>query len=59
MNTTYGRYLKEEEFRAGILETARRERAQEMGRFLLKLLTLNSLNRKPSHAARAHFARQG
>ena len=58
MNATYERYIKEEKFRAGILATARRERAQEMGKFLLKLFTFNFLNRKPADAPRAHFARQ-
>ena len=59
MNATYKRYLTDEDFRAGILAAARRERAQAIGGFFAKVFRFNFFDRKPAHAPRAHFARQG
>jgi hypothetical protein len=59
MNATYERYLKDENFRAGILAVARRERARAIAGFFSKAFRFNFFERKPAHAPRADFARQG
>jgi hypothetical protein len=59
MNAAYERYLRDEEFRASILAAARRARARAIAEFLSKAFRFNSLDGKPAHAPRAHFARQG
>jgi hypothetical protein len=59
MNATYERYLKDENFRAGILAAARRERARAIGEFFSKAFRFKFFDRNPANASRAHFARQG
>jgi hypothetical protein len=59
MNETYERYLRDEDFRAGILAAARRERARAIGGFFSRLFTFNFHHRKPAHAPRTHFTLQG
>jgi len=59
MNATYERYLKDEKFRTSILALARRERARAIREFFSKASRFGFFGRKPAHAARAHFARQG
>ena len=59
MNPTYKRYLNDEEFRTGVLAFAQRERARAIREFLSKAFSFGFFDRKPAHAARAHFAGQG
>jgi hypothetical protein len=59
MDSSYERYLNDEEFRTRILAAAQRERARAIGGFLSRLFTFNFSGRKPAHASRTDFAGQG
>jgi len=56
MNAIYQRYLQDEQFRAGLVAAAKRERALAMARFFSRLFTLDYSGRKP--APRADFVRR-
>ncbi|HZQ72058.1 MAG TPA: hypothetical protein VFB08_04015 [Burkholderiales bacterium] len=58
MNAIYRRYRTEEAFREALFAAARRERNAAIARFLAASADYFSL-KGPSHAARAHLARQG
>jgi hypothetical protein len=58
MNAIYEQYLKDEDFRAGIVSAARRERAKATAHFLSGILNLFE-KKEPQHASGSHLARQG